>query len=116
MWVLCGLSRVVNALAAGDGGTSRNASPAELTSRQRHEGKPRQDLATPRKETTMRQALLYYMAQNWTTELHRQAQRDKPGRAAGQARRTRPSPGAHRARSLPAVVARRVRTVLGGSP
>jgi hypothetical protein len=115
MWVLCGLSRVVNALAAGDGGTSRSASPAELINRRHHEGNPA-DLATPRKETTMRQALLYYMAQNWTAELHRQAQRDKPGRAAGQSRRTRPSPRAHRARSLPAVVARRVRTVLGGSP
>jgi len=63
----------------------------------------------------MRQALLYYMAQNWTAELHRQAQRDKPRRAVGQARHTRPSPGAHHSRTLPAVVVRRMRTVLGGS-
>jgi hypothetical protein len=33
MWVLCGPSRVVNRLAAGDGGTSRSASLAELITR-----------------------------------------------------------------------------------
>ena len=64
----------------------------------------------------MCQALLYYLAHTWTADLHRQTQRDKPARAASQARHFRPSPRAHRARRLPAVVARRVRTVLDGSP
>jgi hypothetical protein len=32
----------------------------------------------------MCRALLYYLAQTWTADLHRQAQRDKPARAASQ--------------------------------
>ena len=39
----------------------------------------------------MRQALLYYLAQTWNADLHRQTQRDKPARAASQARQFRPS-------------------------
>ena len=61
----------------------------------------------------MPRALLYYLAQTWTADRYRQAQRDTPARAASRARPPRPSP---RARALPAVVARRLRTVLGGSP
>jgi hypothetical protein len=37
----------------------------------------------------MRAALLYYLVQSRAAELHRQAQRDAPARAASQARRTR---------------------------
>jgi len=61
----------------------------------------------------MRSALLYYLAQTWTADRYRQARRDTPARAASRARPPRPSP---RARALPAVVARRLRTALGGSP
>lgn len=64
----------------------------------------------------MRAALLYYMAQTWTADRYGQAQRDAPARAASRARHSRRSPRAPRARELPAVVARRLRTVLGGSP
>lgn len=64
----------------------------------------------------MCQALMYYLAQTWTADLHWQTQRDRPARAASQARHFRPSPRPHRARRLPAVVVRRVRTGLGGSP
>jgi hypothetical protein len=64
----------------------------------------------------MPRALLYYLAQDWTADRYRQAQRDAPARAASQARHSPPAPRAHRARALPAVVARRLRTVLGGSP
>ena len=38
MWPSCGRSRVVNPLAAGDGGTSRDTGPAELISRQHPAG------------------------------------------------------------------------------
>jgi len=62
----------------------------------------------------MRAALLNYVTQAWIADRYRQAQRDAPGRAASQARHSRPSPRAHRTRALPAVMARRLRTVLGG--
>ncbi len=62
----------------------------------------------------MCKALLYYLAQTWTADRYWQAHRDEPARAAGRARHSRPSPRAPRARGLPAVVARRRRTVLGG--
>jgi hypothetical protein len=61
----------------------------------------------------MRPALLYYLAQTWTADRYRQAERHAPARAASQARHPRPSLRAHRARGLPAVVARRLRTVPG---
>ena len=64
----------------------------------------------------MPRALLYYLAQTWTADAYRQAQRHAPGRSARQARHPRPSPRAHRARGLLAEVVRRVRTVpVGGS-
>jgi hypothetical protein len=57
-------------------------------------------------------AMLYRLAQTRIADLHRPARRDAPTRA----RRTRtPTPG-HRDRGFPAVVARRVLTVLGGGP
>jgi hypothetical protein len=62
----------------------------------------------------MRSALLYDLAQTWTADRYQQAQRDAPARAASRARPPRPSPRASRARGLPAVVARRLRAVLGG--
>ena len=61
----------------------------------------------------MPRALLCYLAQTWTADRYRQAQRDAPARAASRARAPRPC---LRARELPAVVARRLRTALGGSP
>ena len=61
----------------------------------------------------MPRALLYYLAQTWTADRYQQAQRAAPARAASRARPPRPSP---RARALPAVVARRLRTALGGTP
>jgi hypothetical protein len=64
----------------------------------------------------MPRALLYYLAQDWTADRRRQARRDAPARAASRARHSRPSSRAHRARGLPAVTARRLRTVFGGSP
>ena len=62
----------------------------------------------------MRAASLCYLAQAWTADRYRQAQRDAPARAASQIRHSRPSPPADRTRGLSAVVARRLRTVLGG--
>jgi len=64
----------------------------------------------------MPRALLCYLAQGQAADRYRQAQRAGPGRAASRAGHSRPSPRARRARALPAVVARRLRTVLGGSP
>jgi hypothetical protein len=59
-------------------------------------------------------AILYPLAQTHIADLHRQARRDAPARAASRARRTRtPAPG-HRDRGLAAVMARRMLTVLGG--
>ena len=63
----------------------------------------------------MHPPLVYYLGQARTAELHQQAQRDAQAQAASRARHSRPSPRAHRARGLPAAVARRVRTVLGDS-
>ena len=61
----------------------------------------------------MGSALLYYLAQTWTADRYRQAQHDAPARAASRARHPG-HPGADRARGLPAVVARRLLTMLGG--
>jgi hypothetical protein len=62
----------------------------------------------------MRAAFLCYLTQAWTADRHRQAHRDAPAGAPRRARHSRPSPRAHRARGLPAAVARRLRAVLGG--
>ena len=59
-------------------------------------------------------ALLYYLAQARITDLHGQAHRDAQARAASQACRTRTPQRTHRVRGLTAVMARRVRTALGG--
>jgi len=59
-------------------------------------------------------AFLYYLVQTRAADPHRQAQRDPPARAASRARHPRTRRRGHRARGLPAVLARRVRTVLGG--
>lgn len=59
-------------------------------------------------------AILYRLAQTRIADLHRQARRDAPARAAGRARRTRTFMPGHRDRGLAAVVARRVLAVLGG--
>jgi len=64
----------------------------------------------------MPRALMYYLAQTWTADRYRQAQRDAPARAVSRARPAPPSPRAPRAREFPAVVARSLRAVLGGSP
>ena len=64
----------------------------------------------------MRAAVLYYITQTRTADRYGQAQRNAPARAANRARHSRRSPRAPHARELPAVVARRLRTVLGGSP
>jgi hypothetical protein len=57
-------------------------------------------------------AILYRLAQTRIADLHRQARRDAPARAAIRARRTRTP--RHRDRGFPAVVARRAFAVLGG--
>ena len=62
----------------------------------------------------MRAAFHNYLTHAWTVDRYQQAQRDGPARAASRVRHSRPSPRAHRARGLPAAVARRLRTVLGG--
>jgi hypothetical protein len=54
----------------------------------------------------MRAAFLCYLTRAWTEDRYPQAQRDAPARAASRARHSRPSPRAHRARGLPAAVAR----------
>jgi hypothetical protein len=59
-------------------------------------------------------ALLYYLAQTWAADRYRQAQHDKPVRAGRQAHRTRTPQRTHRVGGLTAVMARRVRTALGG--
>jgi hypothetical protein len=64
----------------------------------------------------MPRALLYYLAQAWIADRYRQAQRDTAAWAPSRACHSQRSPRAPRARGLPAVVARRLRTVLGGSP
>ena len=63
----------------------------------------------------MHSVVLYYVVQAQAAELHRRAQREAPARAANRARRTQTARRGHRARGLPAVAARRVRTVLGGA-
>ena len=63
----------------------------------------------------MRAAFHYYLTQAWTADRYPQAQRDAPAGAASRVRHSRPSPRAHRIRGLPAVVARRLRTMLGGN-
>jgi hypothetical protein len=87
--------------------------PARRADQQPTPQAARPNPATPTEETTMRSALLYYLAQTWTTDRHQQAQREAPARAARRAHLARPSPRAPRARTLPAVVARRLRTALG---
>ena len=62
----------------------------------------------------MHSVILYYVVQAQAAERHRQAQRDAPARAASRARHTRTPRRGRRAHGLPAVAARRVRTVLGG--
>jgi hypothetical protein len=64
----------------------------------------------------MRAAFHNYLTHAWIADRYRQAQPDAPTRAASRARHSRPSPRAHRARGLPAAAARRLRTVLSGSP
>ena len=64
----------------------------------------------------MHSVILYYVVQAQAAERHRQAQRDAPARAASRARHTRAPRRGRRARGLPAVAARRVRTVPGGGP
>ena len=61
----------------------------------------------------MPRALLYYLAQAWTADRYRQAHPYGPAGAPSRARRSRPSPRPPRARGLPAVVARRLRALLG---
>jgi hypothetical protein len=61
----------------------------------------------------MRTAFLCYLVQASAADRYRQAPRDTPARAPRRSRQSRPSP---RARGLPAVMARRLRTMLGGSP
>ena len=64
----------------------------------------------------MHSVILYYVVQAQAAELHRQAQREAPARAARRACRTRSPGSGRRARGLPALAARRLRTVLGGGP
>jgi hypothetical protein len=65
----------------------------------------------------MRSAVFYYcLAQTRAANRDRQAQDGTPAQAPNRTRRSRPSPRAHHARALLAVVTRRLRTVLGGSP
>jgi hypothetical protein len=62
----------------------------------------------------MRPAFLCYLVQAWAADPHRQArERHRPGARAGPATPGTPRRG-YRARALPAVVVRRVLTVLGG--
>ena len=89
MWLLRGRSRVVNPLAGGEGGTRRDTGPAEPVSGRCQA--TRHEPARATKETAMHPAQQSHNRQD-------------------------PSPRAYRARALPAVVARRLRTVLGGSP
>jgi hypothetical protein len=62
----------------------------------------------------MRAAFHTYLTYAWIADRYQQAQPDALARAASGARHSRRSPRAHRVRGLPAVVARRLRTVLGG--
>jgi hypothetical protein len=91
-------------------GTSRDTSPAGAT------GIRQPDQARPAltEEITMCSALLYYLAQARITGLHGQVHRDAQARATRQARCTRTPQRGHRVGGLTAVMARRVRTALGG--
>jgi len=63
----------------------------------------------------MRTAIFYYLAQTWTADQHRQAQRDAlplPASAASQIGTPRRR---YRVRRLPAAATRRLLTVLGSS-
>jgi len=63
----------------------------------------------------MRPAIFYYyLAQTRTADQHRPAQHDAPTPPPGQARHTQTPRRRHRVRGLPAVLTRRVLTVLGG--
>jgi hypothetical protein len=62
----------------------------------------------------MRPAIFYYyLAQTRTVDQHRPAQHDAPAPPAGRARPTQTPRRWHRVRGLPAVLTRRVLTVLG---
>jgi len=63
----------------------------------------------------MRSAVFYYcLAQTRAANRDRQAQHVAPAQAPNRTRHSRPSPRAHHARALAAVVTRRLRTALGG--
>jgi len=63
----------------------------------------------------MRPVILYYcLVQARAADPHRQARREAPARAASRARHAGTPRRGYRARRLPAVVARRVLTALGG--
>jgi hypothetical protein len=62
----------------------------------------------------MKPTIHHDLMQARITELHRQARRDAQARAASQAHRTRTPQRTHRVRGLTALMARRVRTALGG--
>jgi hypothetical protein len=59
----------------------------------------------------MRGEFLCYLTQAWTADRYWEPQPDAPGQAPRRARHSRRSPHAPRARELPAVVARHLRTV-----
>ena len=61
----------------------------------------------------MPRALLYYLAQTWTADLHRHSQRGAATRAASQGRDTRPPGRKYRVRRLPSAAAHRMLVVLG---
>ena len=63
----------------------------------------------------MHPELHYQLAQARVADLHRQAQHDAQARAASQARRARAAERRHPVRGLPAVMARRLLTTLGGA-
>jgi len=62
----------------------------------------------------MRPAFVYYLVQAWAADRYRQAPLAAPARAASRACRGRAPRRRHRVRGLPAVVAHRMLTVLGG--
>jgi hypothetical protein len=66
-------------------------------------------------ETMMNPIISHDLMQARVADLHRQARRDAQARAASQAHRTRTPQRRHHVRGLAAVMARRVRTALGGT-
>jgi hypothetical protein len=66
-------------------------------------------------ETTMNPIIHHDLMQARVADLHRQARRDAQARAASQARHARTPQPTHRVPGLTALMARRVRTVLGGT-